>query len=124
MTSPLVPPDRGYTNPQRLLPDGGSLEEMRRAFNRVYDQIDRINQATDGISQTVTPVINPTTPGGQVVLLPGTPNGSNPSTPTIPTNPTTPVTPPIPVTFYVPTNTSGVLSIDSDGYVGMSSVTI
>jgi hypothetical protein len=131
MTQRPSPPDRGWTNPQRLLPESGNTEDVRRALNRVYDQLDRISTDNIEVREQVTPRVRPTTPGarpsadtggGGTTVTPGdggtaTGGGSTGG------GTTTPVERP-PVTFHIPANIAGTLSIDQDGYVAMQSITI
>lgn len=123
MTLPLVPPDRGWSTSQRLLPDSSDLEETRRALNRVYDQIDRMTQSTTDLQQTIAPTVQPSTPGGVANAYPSGPTSTGPTT--TPGGSTGSVTPtPAPVTLWIPSNVSGALSIDQRGYVALESVTV
>lgn len=136
MTQRLVLPDRGYTAPQRLLPEGGSQEDVRRAINRVYDQLDRLSEDQGDIKQTLAPGASPNAPGSVVGFNGTTPTGGGITTPpggttgagTTGSNTggtgTTGGTTRIPVTFYVPENVSGVYTLDADGYIGIQPVTV
>lgn len=137
MTQRLSLPDRGFTNPQRLLPEGGGVEDVRRALNRVYDQLDRVADDSGLIRQTVAPQYSPLRPGGGAVTAGpnngtgiegggtatgggtgggtgtgggGTTGGGGIERP--------------PVTLYMPANESGVLTIDHSGYVALQSITV
>ena len=125
MTQRLNPPDRGWTNPQRLLPESGNVEDVRRALNRIYDQLDRMSSDSLEVRATIAPTVMPATPGGVVITNTGGIGGGGTNTGGGGTGGGGGDTGTrLPVTFHIPENNGGVLTIDAEGYTKLQTITV